>query len=150
MGARILTSALKDLSSDPSTSVRFSQIILAAPDIDRDIFLQLAKAINRTADRITLYASSKDEALKFSKAAQGYPRAGESGQGLTLAAGVDTVDATSVRTDFFPDILSHSYYASPTVLADIFSLIKYDLPPAGRFGLVPGVRNLATYWEFHP
>lgn len=149
-GARILTSALEHLNSDRSTAVRFSQIILAAPDIDKDIFLQLAKAVNHTADRITLYAPSKDWALRLSEAAQGYPRAGESGYGLTLAPGVDTVDATSVRTDLFPDILSHSYYAGPTVLADIFSLIKYDLPPTGRFGLTPVVRNLATYWEFHP
>jgi esterase/lipase superfamily enzyme len=59
-GARILTSALEHLNSDRSTAVRFSQIILAAPDIDKDIFLQLAKAVNHTADRITLYAPSKD------------------------------------------------------------------------------------------
>lgn len=148
MGARILTSALKEISSDRSTSVRFSQIILAAPDIDRDIFLQLAGAINHTADRITLYASSKDEALKISGFVQGYPRAGGSGEGLTLTSGVDTVDATAVRTDLFT--LSHSYFSGRTVLADIFSLIKYDSPPGARFGLVPNVRNFVIYWEFHP
>lgn len=149
-GAKILTWALKDLSLDSSTATTFNQIILAAPDIDRDVFIQLTKIINRTADRITLYASSADKALQLSRTAQGYPRAGDSGRGLTLTPGVDTIVATSVHTGLFSDPLSHSYFLGPTVLADMFSLMKYDLAPNARFGLTPEIRGSVLYWEFHP
>jgi esterase/lipase superfamily enzyme len=108
LGARILTQALKDLSG----AVRFNQIVLAAPDIDRDTFVEMARAINGTADRITLYASSRDRALKLSRDAHGYTRAGESGERLTIAYGVDTVDSTAVYTDLFSDVLSHSYFTA--------------------------------------
>jgi esterase/lipase superfamily enzyme len=150
MGARILTQALRDIGSDKSEGVRFNQIILAAPDIDRDTFAELARAINVSADRITLYASSRDRALKLSRDIHGYTRAGESGSNLTIVPGVDTVDATTVYTDFFSDFLSHSYFTGRTVLSDLFLLLNYNLSPAARFAIFPRTSGKRHYWEFHP
>ena len=150
MGARILAGAMKNLSLDGSSDVRFNQVILAAPDIDRDTFAALASAINHMADRMTIYASSRDRALKLSKLAHGYPRAGESGDALTIVPGVDTVDATAVYTDFFSDLLSHSYFTGRTVLSDLFSLFGYDLPPMARFAIFPDSRGSSRYWVFRP
>jgi esterase/lipase superfamily enzyme len=147
MGARILSQALKELGSAPSTSLRFNEIVLAAPDIDRDTFIELARAINRAGNRITLYASSRDRALKLSRAAPGYTRAGESGDTLTIASGIDTIDATGVNTDLF-NFFSHDYFSGRTVLSDVFALFNYDLPPAGRFALFPRIRGRDSYWEF--
>lgn len=144
MGARVLTRALKDVGSARSAMARFNQIILAAPDIDADTFVELARAMNHTGDRITLYASSRDRAIKISKLVHGYPRAGESGNALVVVGGVDTVDATSVETDFY----GHSYFAGRTVLSDLFLLIKYDLSPSARFALFPQSRDRRVYWEF--
>ncbi len=146
MGARILTRALKELADDRSHRVKFNQIILAAPDIDRDTFVQLSRAINVTAERITLYASSRDRAIRASKNVHGYPRAGESGGGIVVVPGVDTIDATSVTTDF----LDHSYFAGRTVLQDLFFLIRYDASPASRFAVYPQSKGSAVYWQLHP
>jgi esterase/lipase superfamily enzyme len=150
MGARILAQALRDLGSDRPARVRFNQIVLAAADIDRATFIELAGAINGTGDRITLYASSRDRALKLSRGIHGYTRAGESGTAMTIVPGMDTVDATSVYTDFFSDLLSHSYFTGRTVLADLFLLLKYDLPPRSRFAVFPRTIGKSGYWEFHP
>jgi esterase/lipase superfamily enzyme len=146
MGARVLTRALKELDSDQLVTTRFNQIILAAPDIDAETFAAMAKAINRAGDRITMYASSRDRAIKWSKSVHGYPRAGESGRALVVVPGVDTIDATSLSTDFF----SHSYFSGRTVLADLFVLIRFDTSPSGRFALYPQTnKGPSQYWELH-
>jgi esterase/lipase superfamily enzyme len=147
MGARALTRALKELDSDKPASTRFNQIVLAAPDIDAETFAPMAKAINHAGDRITMYASSRDRAIKISKSVHGYPRAGESGGDLVVVPGVDTIDATSLSTDFF----SHSYFSGRTVLADLFVLIRFDTSPSGRFALYPEANTgFALYWKLHP
>ena len=145
MGARILTKTMDKLNAD-AQQVMFNQIILAAPDIDRDTFLDLARAMNWRADRVTLYASSRDKALKASKAVHGYLRAGESGDELVTCPGIDTIDATSVETDFF----GHSYFAARTVLSDLFWLLRFDLPPPSRFGIYTRMRDHTMFWVFNP
>ena len=70
---------------------------------------------------ITLYVSADDVALKASKTLHGYPRAGDSGDGIVLINGIETIDATGIDTSF----LSHSYFADTTsIISDIFDLIK--------------------------
>jgi esterase/lipase superfamily enzyme len=59
----------------------------------------------------------------------------------------DTVDATTVDTS----LIGHSYFAdNRSVLADLFSLIRYDLPPQSRFGLEQQILNQEIYWKFKP
>src|SRR5882672_3798468 len=135
MGNRALaeTLALPDAERPPHAA-RLREVILAAPDIDAATFRQLAAQFHNQADRCTLYASSKDEALKLSKQVHGYPRAGDSGAGLTIVAGVDTIDATDIDTS----LVGHSYYGdNRSILSDIFYLLKDGTAPGQRFGLVP-------------
>lgn len=150
MGARILTQALRDLGSGNSARLRFNQIVLAAADIDRDTFIELAHTIEGAGDRITLYASSRDRALKLSRGVHGYTRVGESGINIMVTPGMDTIDASSVSIDFFSDLFSHSYFTGRTVLSDLFLLMKYDLPPRNRFAVFPRTIGKDGYWEFHP
>ena len=65
MGNRALTSALRELALELKADCpRFHEVVLTAPDIDADVFRRdLAPAIVGVADRVTLYASSNDEAL---------------------------------------------------------------------------------------
>ena len=56
MGNRALVRVLKDLAISNS-SLRFNQVLMAAPDVDRGEFLQLTKSIKAVSERITLYAS---------------------------------------------------------------------------------------------
>jgi esterase/lipase superfamily enzyme len=145
MGNRALVKIL-----DPTlaaTGPLFNQIVLTAPDIDSGEFLQLASQIPPTAERITLYASSNDKAISFSKTLHTYPRAGESGENIVVVGGLDTVDASSVDTS----LIGHSYFAEErTVLSDLYYLLKDGTPPKGRHGLDRRVCPAGEYWAFRP
>jgi esterase/lipase superfamily enzyme len=138
MGTDPLMEVLAGLraAGPPPQGPLFKQVILAAPDIDRDVFLELAAQMRGVAAGVTLYASSKDVALRASRAyARGVPRAGDvPATGPVVDVGVDTIDASEmgVGTDFFG--LKHSEYAdNPILLNDIGLLMKTGLrPPDAR------------------
>ena len=122
MGNRPLTASLQSLANEfPDGRHLFREVILTAPDIDAEVFRRdIAPAIVRTADRVTLYASSNDKALQVSKQFHGYPRAGESGENLVIVPGVDTVDVSAIDSS----LIGHSYYGSNgTVVADMIDLL---------------------------
>jgi esterase/lipase superfamily enzyme len=146
MGNRVLTECLRTLRA-PDGAARLSQIVLAAPDIDADTFEDLAREFSSRGERVTLYASSYDLALKASKLIHGYPRAGDSEPTLVLVDGVDTIDASRVDTN----LLGHSYVGdSSSILADIYDLFEGGQPPSERrFHLEPRERTGRRYWLFH-
>lgn len=148
MGNRALTRALDAIASGGAKNTQFQEVILAAPDIDAGVFRQLAASIKTTARRVTLYASSNDEALNTSKSMHEYPRAGETGDGIVVVPDVDTIDVSAVKTD----LIGHSYYGSNrSVLSDIFNLVRNGLPPERRPGLVEKMLNgTYRYWCFVP
>ena len=146
MGTRVLTGALKELVlEEPGIRKKFDQIILAAPDIDADTFKRdIAPKILAEDKGATLYASSGDYALMASKTFAGYPRAGDTAEGITIVPGIDTIDASAIRTDF----VGHSYYAdSDSVLADLRDLIL-GKPPGKRTHLAPAKSESGAYWIF--
>ncbi|MGA2060115.1 MAG: alpha/beta hydrolase [Thermoguttaceae bacterium] len=148
MGNRALTSALRDLSlMQKSDKPTFDEVVLTAPDIDADTFVNdIAPAVVKTARRVTLYSSSNDEALIVSKKVHGYPRAGDSGSQLVVLPGIDTVDVSAVDTS----LLGHTYYGdNSTVLADIFELLNASKPADERHWLRPERWGLLKYWVFH-
>ncbi len=146
MGNRALTSALQSLSYELGDKPpMFRELVLTAPDIDAEIFRRdIVPAIVNTADRVTLYASSNDEALKLSKAIHGYRRAGDSDE-LLVIDGVDTVDVSAVDTS----LLGHEYYGNnQTVIADMLDLINESKPPNLRRFLEPRPMGELFYWVF--
>ena len=98
--------------------------------------------------KITLYASSEDIPLKAARELHGgYARAGESGLGLVLADGVETIDATDMRADF----MNHSYFAqNRSIISDIFQIVRNGLRADRRFGLetVTHPNSGRVYWRF--
>jgi esterase/lipase superfamily enzyme len=147
MGNRALTRAIAAvLAEKPALRSRLKEVILAAPDIDADVFKRdLAPALAAAGRPITLYASSEDVALVASKKVHGYARAGDSGPGLIVVPGIETIDATSVDTS----LLGHSYFAEThTVLSDMFYLIQNGQRASQRFGLRPIDTKSGRYWEF--
>jgi len=149
MGNRALTRALQGLAGRPGFDPsRFQEIVLAAPDIDAETFRRdLAPAIARAGRRVTLYASSKDEALALSKFIHGYPRAGESGAAVVVVPGTDTIDVSAVDTS----LVGHSYYGdNESLLSDLFTLVKKGLPPPKRSQLRQALRDGLPYWIFQP
>lgn len=147
MGSRLVAEALASLAPADAPGARLRQLAFAAPDIDAATFEDLAALFAEKAERVTLYASSEDYALKASRKVHKYPRAGESGLDLVIAEGVDTIDATAVDTS----LLGHSYYGdNRSVIADLFGLIRHGSPPEERFGLKPRERFGLRYWLFSP
>ena len=147
MGNRALTSALQSLSYEMEDEPpMFREVVLTAPDIDADVFRRdIAPAIVTTADRVTLYASSNDEALKLSKTIHGYRRAGDSGDQLLVIPGMDTIDVSTVDTS----LLGHDYYGdNTTVIADMLDLINESKPAQLRRWLKPMQLGELMYWVF--
>jgi esterase/lipase superfamily enzyme len=147
MGNRALTAALQSLSYELKDSQpMFNEVVLTAPDIDADVFRRdIAPAIVKTASRVTLYASSNDEALALSKKVHGYPRAGESGESMVVVPGIDTIDVSTVDSS----LIGHSYYGSNgTVLADLLDLLHDSKPPGERRWLRPMQLGILAYWTF--
>jgi esterase/lipase superfamily enzyme len=94
---------------------------------------------------VTLYASSNDQALLASKAFHGYPRAGESGTGLVVVEGVETIDAS----DISGGLLGHSYFAEDRrIMEDIFALLQTGQRADRRFGLEALESDQGRYWTF--
>jgi esterase/lipase superfamily enzyme len=124
MGNRGLTRAIVDVMEDqPELRSKIKEIILAAPDIDADVFKNdiAPNMVSKTKKPITLYVSSDDLALKASKLLHGNARAGDAGEKMVILNGIETIDATGIDTSF----LSHSYFADTnSIISDIFDIIQ--------------------------
>ena len=127
MGNRALVNAL---SRQPALAARpFNQIVLTAPDIDAETFVQLAAGVARSAERTTLYASGSDLALGLSKRLNAYRRAGDTRPSVLMVPGIDTVDVTAVDSN----LVGHFYYGdNRSVISDLFLLLTQGLGPSNR------------------
>ncbi|MGK5033007.1 alpha/beta hydrolase [Janthinobacterium sp. MDT1-19] len=146
MGSRGLARAVADLlATQPQLAQKITEIILSAPDIDAAVFQHdIAPKLAGARNPVTLYASSQDLALAASKAVHGYPRAGDSGAGMLIVAGVETIDATGVDTSF----MKHAYFAEKrSALSDMFYLIRNQARADQRF-LDPVDTLAGRYWTF--
>jgi esterase/lipase superfamily enzyme len=144
MGNRGFARAIARITSDATniSGVRFGQIILAAPDLDVDLFKQLAIAYPQISERTTMYVSAKDRALGMSSWLQDSDRAGFTPP-LTIINGIDTVEVTNIDLT----ILGHGYYAeAEPVLYDIKELIDANKPPNKRLRIESKIKDEHHYW----
>jgi esterase/lipase superfamily enzyme len=133
MGNRGLLRALPRVVEQAGTAagVPFGQVLLAAPDVDAEFFVQHAAVYPRAGRRTTLYVSDRDKALAASAILHGWDRAGYHPP-VTVADGIDTVEASNVDLSW----LGHGYYADARALvADMHALLLHDDPPPRRLGL---------------
>ncbi len=149
MGNRALVSALSQMAANPpARRPHFNQLALTAPDIDAQVFKQLAGQFQPLVSHATLYASSKDEALTASKAVQGgYQRAGDTEPTVVVIPGIDTIDVSNVDSN----LIGHFYYGdNRSVISDLRSLLDGLLP--ARRATLESVTSPAgeMYWRFRP
>jgi esterase/lipase superfamily enzyme len=148
MGNRAMLAALSQLAADPQFKDfgKFNTIVFAAPDVDRDVFMQLAAQIHRPQNKVTLYVSEHDQALAASHLLfHKEPRAGEAGSDTIVMAGVDTVDVSKLSMD----ALGHSYFGdNRNVVEDLLKFLKGQLAPRPGLSKVP-LGSLA-YWQLSP
>jgi esterase/lipase superfamily enzyme len=145
MGNRALTKALELLVAKKTVRRSlFRHIVLTAPDLDAQTFVQLARVIAPVGERLTMYANYRDRALLLSKLFHVYQRAGSS---IVIVRGMDTIDASRVDTS----LTRHSYFGSSrTVLADLSSLLLDGRPPRRRFGMWEKQNAQGKYYLFRP
>ncbi len=103
MGNRILTASIKDFSNKAEIAHKlkvFNQIVLAAPDLDQNVFRNtILPQFKNVGARRTLYSSEKDKALSLSETfRRGLARLGDAGTSLFVDTGLDTIDASNVKS----------------------------------------------------
>lgn len=137
MGNRVLTQALEvyaeqRLATHDRPHVEF-RIILAAADVERDVFGIVAGKLDRLEPNVTVYASDDDTALWVSRFLNRRPRLGQTDGDrpwIRDVSGYTTIDATPVASALFG--LGHSYYSdNPFILNDIRCALA-DLPINAR------------------
>jgi len=151
MGNLPLLNVLRELGPALPDGVRLNELILAAPDVDRDVFANLVTSIRPYGRGITLYCSSSDRAMDASRRfAGGMPRAGDvPAEGPVVVPGIDTIDVTETSTDLFA--LNHSAYAEKSALLNDIGLILKtgERPPEKR---VPILEKVSTarghFWRY--
>ncbi len=135
MGNRAMIEALQTYLTKRAPDQRqrvFGQIVFTAPDVDRDYFVDAVDALRGAAERVTLYASDKDYALRTSQFVHGAPRAGTAGDVIIRLPGLDTIDMSAVPAD----ALGHIYFAANAgAIYDMFRLLWRGDPPPQRCGM---------------
>jgi esterase/lipase superfamily enzyme len=151
MGNMPLLRVLQALGPSLPPGVQLNQIILAAPDVDRNLFENLAANIMQYGRGVTLYCSSNDRAMAAARrVAGGVPRAGDvPPDGPIVLAGIDTIDVSQTSTDYLA--LNHSSYAETgALLNDIGLLLQTgERPPEKR---IPILQRIPTpkgdFWRY--
>jgi esterase/lipase superfamily enzyme len=149
MGNRLVLRAIQQMvwetkaGNPPRTGWPLGHFLLAAPDVDRDVFRLLAPDCRQASSKhTTLYVSRKDQALYLSRWIAAFPRAGFHPP-VTILPGMATIDVTHADLSW----VGHSYFGEARkLLRDISQIIHFDaLPDDARRGLlrVGGGR----YWE---
>lgn len=171
MGNEVFIRAYSELADECARAGNSAQlakiraIVLAAPDVDKEIFLdQHAEKLASLGARVVLYASRSDVALAASALVQGgdYERLGKN---VLCVPGLHVTDVSEIKTDFF----GHSWISdSRAVLTDLRCSItegcdryanralRESLCPAESRFYLPGaeVRDKHTsgafYWRLVP
>lgn len=120
MGHQIVIPALVELSkSNQLKNKKIQEIVFNAPDYPVEEFKQDAKVITNTANRITIYCSPNDNALKASETVNKNRRIGQCYK-------VDGLDVINVKRVDSPILgvggLGHGYYSSRAILTDLYQL----------------------------
>ena len=154
MGNKPMLEALDKLESDPASGklVKIGEIVMAAPDVEIKHFKQLIKSAHQLGARMTLYASSRDNALRVSQWVWGGgTRAGYVASDGTplVVSDVDSIDVSAAGESPFQ--LNHDVYvSSPVIFKDLRLLLENGVrPPNQRTqSFAPSDGSEGTYWTY--
>ena len=146
MGSRALVKTLQsDFGQLETFQSQIANVVLAAPDIDAEIFVRdIAPNLIELNVPISLYASNKDLALKASNQLHGYDRAGYAGDAIVVVEGIDTIDASDAESE----LLGHEYFSQGAhTVNDMYQWIVQGKAPADRENLTPVEHSSGVYWK---
>lgn len=151
MGNLPLLAVLNELGPSLPAGARLNELILAAPDVDRDVFANLIAGLKGYEHGITLYCSANDRAMIVARqVAGGVPRAGDvPSDGPLILPGVDTIDISETSTDLLA--LNHSAYAEKSALLNDIGLLLQtgERPPERRIPILQKVRTArGAFWRY--
>ena len=160
LGCRVVCRAFRGLMSNDlwsRTEPSLPNVILAAPDVDATDFTQaFLSEVQTLAGRTTVYVARNDGVLIISDYLHDSLRLGDNATSQTaveaaLTAGnnslVEIIDASFVNNDF----TSHSYfYQNRAVFADLYNLLRNDVPAHQRQLLRHEKAREANYWVIPP
>ncbi len=133
MGNLLTVEAIRELSIDGrfDAAGRINAVVLAAPDIDIDLFRRQLRPVRRGSPPIYVLVSSDDEALALSSRIAGnIPRVGDADPATLEALGVKVVDLSKVKDR---ESIHHTKFAdAPGVVQMIGSSILAGAHPAER------------------
>jgi esterase/lipase superfamily enzyme len=143
MGAEVFGKAMT-LAAPGDSTPRLAEVVLAAPDVDARVFKrEILPRLSPHAARITMYASTDDDALRASRLVNGAGRLGLGGDSLVVIDGMDTIDASRVTAD----VLGHTLFGNQGFLADLAVLLADGTSPAER-RLLPSRKDGLMFYRF--
>lgn len=149
MGNLIVLDALAN-AEKTKNPLRISELILAAPDVDRDYFLQVAANVRKITDGMTLYCSAADKAMTGSRQLAKVPRAGDvPPEGPILIPDIETIDVTAMGQEILG--INHDVFASNrSVMNDVKAILNGLHPPdaRGEARRVPEGSDRPKYWRY--
>jgi esterase/lipase superfamily enzyme len=153
MGNLVVIDALSNYAQTRNPA-RLDELIMAAPDVDRDGFVQMIPRVNLLAKGMTLYASSADRALVASRIPARVPRAGDvPAQGPIILPSMETIDVTAMGDEIFG--LNHNVFATTRAIVDDMKILLSTgkRPPNERLAQIRPVPELPAkpkYWRYAP
>lgn len=160
LGCKVACETFAHLAQDSAwneSQTKIANIVLAAPDVDREDFDgTFVEDMARISKRLTVYVSRNDGALALSAILNGHPRAGEL-EDVSLdsilkenaadAPHIQIVDATFVNNFF---TAHSSFYQSRSAFFDLHNLLRNDRPAEERHLLKHEKAGKANYWILRP
>lgn len=146
MGTWLLMETLRQMT--PAQRSRINQVVLAAPDIDLDVFKDQMQRIGKLKSPLILLLSRDDRALGVSRLiAGGMARVGGYDDDAALAKlGAVVVDLTDLKG---PDPTNHSKFAALAAIAPQLSSVlgqnKLDVPNGDGGALASTGRTLGSF-----
>ncbi len=151
---RELNIRFRSLDKDTRKEMKLGNVVLAAADLDTDVFGQRvgAERVQLVPERLTIYISKSDKALGFAEwLFDSIRRLGQISaedmtpsqkQSLAVLPEVQFIDAR-VKTDY----LGHSYFhTNPAVSSDLILLLRDD-HSAGTESGRPLIHQEGNFWE---
>lgn len=126
MGNRALLRTInKGIFLAANKQVKFGQIILAAADVDAELFSQYSEKYVASSNKTTVYLSPYDNAVGMSQLIHGHAR---------LGCGINPPESPNPRIDYIistipSDFPAHAYVAENVdILDDLQSLFQFGIP----------------------
>ncbi|GAQ79093.1 hypothetical protein KFL_000240240 [Klebsormidium nitens] len=156
MGSQVAINGLLRLTgwSPPKGAARPGQLVLAAPDFDTGEFFEAQSDLDKLVDRVSVYCSANDKALRMSERVHGgLPRLGHfridsflsETRHVALSQKVDVIDASG----FDKSVVGHDYaFTSTDVIEDVLGVFLDGVSAAARPALrAVHVEKRFLYWR---